>query len=231
MADHTLGGVALASGRLRLPRRGLWTANVRLADGAAPSVGNRLELVVGGVARACAVRASNSASPRPTVALVGGRGLVDAPVPTKPYRGESAARIALDALGEAGEAKGDWAPADVFCAHWTRPQGSCRDVLARVVRAADPTGTRGLGWRVQDDGAISAVLDAPGAEWPSSGTAGRDFVIAEWVDDHAEIVVAVTSSTLLPGSSVQLRRGDDRNVDAVEYYFGDGAFEAMLRFV
>lgn len=222
MADHGFGGSPIVSGNLELPRTGAWTAEVFFAATDAPSKGTTADLIVGNTARWGTVVDIAADYLQVKARIVAGAGKLDTVLEARDYRGFQAAQIAQDALRDAGEQTGTWSALDIYCAHWTRSQGPCRESLRRVTRllgrgeVANADATSLTTWRFGDDGVADTVVDTF-----ALNSAAMEHM-SSWGQERL-VYLGVYDSSIRPGQSI-IAWDAVRKLDRVLYEFGPTRF-------
>lgn len=222
MADHHFGQYGIVSGNLELPRTGAWTAEVFFSAASAPSKGSTADLQIGTVNRKGTVVDIAADYLQVKARIVAGAGKLDTVLDARDYRGYQAAQIAQDALRDAGEQTGAWSALDIYCAHWTRAQGPCRESLRRVTRLlgrGEVTGADSASlttWRFGDDGVADAVVD----NFAASGAAFEQ--LSSWGQERL-VFLGVYDSSIRPGQSI-VAWDTVRKLDRVLYEFGPTRF-------
>lgn len=222
MADHHFGQYGIVSGNLELPRTGAWTAEVFFSAASAPSKGSTADLQIGTVNRKGTVVDIAADYLQVKARIVAGAGKLDTLLDARDYRGFQAAQIAQDALRDAGEQTGTWSALDIYCAHWTRSQGPCRESLRRVTRllgrgeivSADATSL--TTWRFGDDGVADTVVDT------FALSAGAFEQLSSWGQERL-VFLGVYDSSIRPGQSI-IAWDAVRKLDRVLYEFGPTRF-------
>jgi len=222
MADHHFGQYGIVNGNLELPRTGAWTAEVFFSGASAPSKGSTADLQIGTVNRKGTVVDIAADYLQVKARIVAGAGKLDTLLDARDYRGFQAAQIAQDALQDAGEQTGTWSALDIYCAHWTRSQGPCRESLRRVTRllgrgevvSADTTSL--TTWRFGDDGVADTVVDT------FALSAGAFEQLSSWGQERV-VFLGVYDSNIRPGESV-VAWDAVRKLDRVLYEFGPTRF-------
>ena len=222
MADHHFGQYGIVSGNLELPRTGAWTAEVYFSAASAPSSGSTADLQIGTVNRKGTVVDIAADYLQVKARIVAGAGKLDTLLDARDYRGFQAAQIAQDALQDAGEQTGTWSALDIYCAHWTRSQGPCRESLRRVTRllgrgeVAGTDSTSLTTWRFGDDGVADTVVDT----FAASGAAFEQ--LSSWGQERL-VFLGVYDSSIRPGQSI-VAWDVVRKLDRVLYEFGPTRF-------
>jgi hypothetical protein len=222
MADHHFGQYSIVSGNLELPRTGAWTAEVFFSAASAPSKGSTADLQIGTVNRKGTVVDIAADYLQVKARIVAGAGKLDTVLDARDYRGYQAAKIAQDALRDAGEQTGTWGALDIYCAHWTRSQGPCRESLRRVTRllgrgeVAEAAATSLTTWRFGDDGVADTVVDT----FAASGAAFEQ--LSSWGQERL-VFLGVYDSSIRPGQSI-VAWDVVRKLDRVLYEFGPTRF-------
>jgi len=222
MADHHFGQYGIVSGNLELPRTGAWTAEVFFSATSAPSRGSTADLQIGTVNRKGTVVDIAADYLQVKARIVAGAGKLDTILDARDYRGFQAAQIAQDALRDAGEQTGAWSALDIYCAHWTRLQGPCRESLRRVTRllgrgevvSADATSL--TTWRFGDDGIADTVVDTF-----ALNSAAMEHM-SSWGQERF-VYLGVYDSSIRPGQSI-IAWDAVRKLDRVLYEFGPTRF-------
>lgn len=194
MADVFLGDSPVVSGNLDLCLNGAWTSECFLAGTTAPPKGTTLNLTIRERSRLCTVVDVGADYLQVKCRLVAGRGKLDAVIEARDYRGYQAAAIAQDTLQDAGEVPGSWDPLQVYCGHWQRPEGPCRDSLRRLLRLVDGESTA---WRVLDDGTVDLVVD----DYAVVATPKTIAPLGSWGQERL-LLLGVENSDIVPGKSV-----------------------------
>lgn len=222
MADHHFGQYSIVRGNLELPRTGAWTAEVYFSAASAPSSGATANLQIGTVNRKGTVVDIAADYLQVKARIVAGAGKLDTVLDARDYRGYQAAKIAQDALRDAGEQAGTWSALDIYCAHWTRSQGPCRESLRRVTRllgrgeVAGADSTLLTTWRFGDDGVADTVVDT----FAASGAAFEQ--LSSWGQERL-VFLGVYDSSIRPGQSI-VAWDVVRKLDRVLYEFGPTRF-------
>jgi hypothetical protein len=225
MADHHFGQYGIVSGNLELPRTGAWTAEVFFSAASAPSKGSTADLQIGTVNRKGTVVSIAQDYLQVKARIVAGAGKMDTILDARDYRGFQAAQIAQDALRDAGEQTGTWGALDIYCAHWTRSQGPCRESLRRVTRllgkgeVVNADAVSLTTWRFDDTGKADAVVDT----FTASSAAYEQ--LASWGQEQL-IMLGVYDSSIRPGQSV-IAWDAQRKLDRVLYEFGPNRFTML----
>jgi hypothetical protein len=225
MADHHFGQYGIVSGNLELPRTGAWTAEVFFSAASAPSRGSTADLQIGTVNRKGTVVSIAQDYLQVKARIVAGAGKMDTILDARDYRGFQAAQIAQDALRDAGEQTGTWGALDIYCAHWTRSQGPCRESLRRVTRllgkgeVVNADAVSLTTWRFDDTGKADAVVDT----FTASSAAYEQ--LASWGQEQL-IMLGVYDSSIRPGQSV-IAWDAQRKLDRVLYEFGPNRFTML----
>ena len=222
MADHLFGASPVISGNLELPRTGAWTAEVYFSITDAPDVGTTADLLIAGTSRSGTVINISQDYLQVKARIVAGAGKLDTLLDARDYRGFQAAQIAQDALRDAGEQTGTWSALDIYCAHWTRSQGPCRESLRRVTRllgrgevvSADATSL--TTWRFGDDGVADTVIDTF-----ALNSAAMEH-LSSWGQERL-VFLGVYDSSIRPGQSI-VAWDAVRKLDRVLYEFGPTRF-------
>jgi hypothetical protein len=222
MADHHFGQYGIVSGNLELPHTGAWTAEVFFSAASAPSKGSTADLQIGTINRKGTVVDIAADYLQVKARIVAGAGKLDTVLDARDYRGFQAAQIAQDALRDAGEQTGTWSALDIYCAHWTRSQGPCRESLRRVTRllgrgevvSADATSL--TTWRFGDDGVADTVVDM------FALSAGAFEQLSSWGQERV-VFLGVYDSNIRPGESI-VAWDAVRKLDRVLYEFGPTRF-------
>jgi hypothetical protein len=222
MADHHFGQYGIVSGNLELPRTGAWTAEVFFSAASAPSKGSTADLQIGTVNRKGTVVDIAADYLQVKARIVAGAGKLDTVLDARDYRGYQAAKIAQDALRDAGEQTGTWGALDIYCAHWTRSQGPCRESLRRITRllgrgevvSADVTSL--TTWRFGDDGVADTVVDTF-----ALNSAAMEHM-SSWGQERL-VYLGVYDSSIRPGQSI-IAWDTVRKLDRVLYEFGPTRF-------
>ena len=225
MADHFFGASPIVSGNLELPRTGAWTAEVYFSITDAPSLGTRSDLLIAGTSRSGTVVSIAQDYLQVKARIVAGAGKMDTILDARDYRGFQAAQIAQDALRDAGEQTGTWGALDIYCPHWTRSQGPCRESLRRVTRllgkgevvSADAASL--TTWRFDDTGKADAVVDT----FTASSAAYEQ--LTSWGQERL-VMLGVYDSSIRPGQSV-IAWDAARKLDRVLYEFGPNRFTML----
>ena len=222
MADHLFGSSPIVSGNLELPRIGAWTAEVYFSITDAPDVGTTADLLIAGTSRSGTVVDIAADYLQVKARIVAGAGKLDTVLEARDYRGFQAAQIAQDALRDAGEQTGTWSALDIYCAHWTRSQGPCRESLRRVTRllgrgeVANADATALTTWRFGDDGVADTVVDT----FALNNAAFEH--LASWGQERL-LFLGMYDSNVRPGQSVQAW-DTVRKLDRCLYEFGPNRF-------
>jgi len=222
MADHSFGGSAVVSGNLEIPRVGAWTAEVFFSTTDAPAKGTTADLIIGGVPRWGTVVDIAADYLQVKARIVAGAGKLDTVLEARDYRGFQAAQIAQDALRDAGEQTGTWSALDIYCAHWTRSQGPCRESLRRVTRllgrgeVASADATSLTTWRFDDAGVADTVVDTF-----ALNSAAMEHM-SSWGQERL-VYLGVYDSSIRPGQSI-IAWNAVRKLDRVLYEFGPTRF-------
>lgn len=222
MADHHFGQYGIVSGNLELPRTGAWTAEVFFSAASAPSKGSTADLQIGTVNRKGTVVDIAADYLQVKARIVAGAGKLDTVLDARDYRGFQAAQIAQDALRDAGEQTGPWSALDIYCAHWTRSQGPCRESLRRVTRllgrgeVANADATALTTWRFDDDGVADTVVDTF-----ALNSAAMEHM-SSWGQERL-VYLGVYDSSIRPGQSI-IAWDAVRKLDRVLYEFGPTRF-------
>ena len=222
MADHLFGASPVISGNLELPRTGAWTAEVYFSITDAPDVGTTADLLIAGTSRSGTVINISQDYLQVKARIVAGAGKLDTVLDARDYRGFQAAQIAQDALRDAGEQTGTWSALDIYCTHWTRSQGPCRESLRRVTRllgrgevvSADATSL--TTWRFGDDGVADTIVDT----FAANGAAFEQ--LSSWGQERL-VFLGVYDSSIRPGQSI-VAWDAVRKLDRVLYEFGPTRF-------
>lgn len=222
MADHHFGQYGIVSGNLELPRTGAWTAEVFFSAASAPSKGSTADLQIGTINRRGTVVDIAADYLQVKARIVAGAGKLDTVLEARDYRGFQAAQIAQDALRDAGEQTGTWSALDIYCAHWTRSQGPCRESLRRVTRllgrgeVANADATALTTWRFSDDGVADTVIDTF-----ALNSAAMEH-LSSWGQERL-VFLGVYDSSIRPGQSI-VAWDAVRKLDRVLYEFGPTRF-------
>ena len=222
MADHLFGSSPIVSGNLELPRIGAWTAEVYFSITDAPDVGTTADLLIAGTSRSGTVVDIAADYLQVKARIVAGAGKLDTVLEARDYRGFQAAQIAQDALRDAGEQTGTWSALDIYCAHWTRSQGPCRESLRRVTRllgrgeVANADTMALTTWRFGDDGVADTVVDT----FALNNAAFEH--LASWGQERL-LFLGMYDSNVRPGQSVQAW-DTVRKLDRCLYEFGPNRF-------
>ena len=222
MADHSFAGLGVVSGNLEIPRMGAWTAEVFFSTTDVPAKGTTADLIIGGVPRWGTVVDIAADYLQVKARIVAGAGKLDTVLDARDYRGYQAAKIAQDALRDAGEQTGTWGALDIYCAHWTRSQGPCRESLRRVTRllgrgeVVSSDATSLTTWRFGDDGVADTVVDT----FAANGAAFEQ--LSSWGQERL-VFLGVYDSSIRPGQSI-VAWDVVRKLDRVLYEFGPTRF-------
>ena len=222
MADHHFGQYGIVSGNLELPRTGAWTAEVFFSAASAPSKGSTADLQIGTVNRKGTVVDIAADYLQVKARIVAGAGKLDTVLDARDYRGFQAAQIAQDALQDAGEQTGTWSALDIYCTHWTRSQGPCRESLRRVTRllgrgeVVSAGATSLTTWRFGDDGVADTVIDTF-----ALNSAAMEH-LSSWGQERL-VFLGVYDSSIRPGQSI-VAWDAVRKLDRVLYEFGPTRF-------
>ncbi len=222
MGDHGFGSSPIVSGNLELPRIGAWTAEVYFSITDAPDIGTTADLLIAGTSRSGTVVDIAADYLQVKARIVAGAGKMDTVLEARDYRGYQAAQIAQDALRDAGEQTGTWSALDIYCAHWTRSQGPCRESLRRVTRLlgrGEVTGADSTSlttWRFGDDGVADAVVDT------FALSPGAFEQLSSWGQERV-VLLGVYNSNIRPGESI-IAWDAVRKLDRVLYEFGPTRF-------
>lgn len=135
-----------------IPRWGLWHADAQLEGTAAPAVGSRVSLVVGGVSRSGTVTRSGDPYGQARCRIVAGNnGLETKELKPRDYGQVTAAQIVADILADSGETTGDLSALNgIVTAQWQRSRERAWQALQYAMRQAP-----GLDVWVEHDGRVS----------------------------------------------------------------------------
>lgn len=212
MSYATLNGRGVTRGIIRVPRIGVWTADVQLQggdrlDGKVVLALNGKQQYAGTVFRAAS---SNDSVP---MRIIGGAGALRAVLPPRTYQSVPLSTVLAD-LGESLSATIDSAVLSIRLDKWVRPRGQAAQGLQAVLSALNVEA-----WRVLPDGSLWLGKEAwPTVnvpyqlvdEGPTRGTA------TVWTDDVP---------TIFPGVVV-----DGRRVSRLEYEFNADRLRSHLWF-
>jgi hypothetical protein len=207
LADLELNGVPIVSGRVHLPRVGLWTADLELDDEEAPTGRVTLASGDGELSLAGFVRRGGSFAASAHVHVVGGAGGLDQEAPAVYYRSvtvRTPLHALLSAVGETLAASSDATALGAYLERWSREKGPAGTALAHLAEAA------GADWRALDDGTIWLGTDT----YPEVDLSEDDYELME--DRPSEYLVTISTEQF----PAQLRPGTtflDRRVEFVEY--------------
>lgn len=197
MAHSTCNEASILSGRVTLPRQGVWHAELVLLAEQPPSGGVTVRLGAALSLRGTVVRSGVFAG-QVRVWVVGGAGGLQRQLEPKWYLGAPRRLPLVDLVEEAGERLATTAdPAlldEVLSPGWTRVRATAAEALGRLLEGT------GASWRILPDGSLWA-----GAEtWPTAqGMA--DLVVLEEDRSRGRLVLATEAPQLLPGQTL---RGD-----------------------
>ena len=207
MASLELNGIPVVSGRIYLPRIGLWTADLELEDAEAPTGPVTLASDDGAFSLSGFVRRGGSFAEIARVHVVAGAGGLDQEAPAAYYRGvtvRTPLQALLSAVGESLAGSANATALGQYLERWTREKGPAGLSLARLAEAA------GVDWRALDDGTIWLGTDA----YPDASVEEEDY---ELLEDTPEQFRAIISTEGIPS---KLRPGTTflgRKVEFVEY--------------
>lgn len=199
-----LNGISVVEGRVGLPRRGTWTADLRLetnnAMAGACALGLGSVSFVGTVVACRVIRGSSH------VRMVGGNGSLSAVLPPKAYF-RTPVRVPLaDIAAAVGEVVSPQAENAILAAqlgHWVRLEAQAAVALGRLVAAVP-----GATWRIRPDGRLWVGSES----WPAAAVP-HELTDYDAFDDR--LVLYSAEPGFLPGTSF---RG--RHVSYVEHQVG-----------
>jgi hypothetical protein len=206
MSFATLNGRPILTGRITLPRSGVWVANLTLDGPDAASSGQVAVQVGKQLTLSGTIVRSGTFAGKATMLVVGGKGKLRTPLPGKDHLGAPLSVVLGDLCTEAGETLSPTCDADVLALvatpSWVRAGGPAADALGRVLADAGSD----IVWRVRPDGSVWVGRET----WPASkGMA--DVVVLEHDHGDGRIVLVTEAPELLPGMTF---RGD--RVSSVE---------------
>lgn len=187
----TVNGLAMLTGRVKLPTRGAWVADVDLdTDQLLPTAARGVTILLLGYALVGTVARQGFYAGRLQARLVAGGNRLATPLPAKGYRAAPASLVVGDILREAGELlSSSSASLAAMLRHWPRSAGPAGRALGAILEAL------GYSWRVLTDGKLWVGVDA----WPASDAVG-DVLYAHGHGARS-VSPADGSPLLLPGTT------------------------------
>jgi hypothetical protein len=125
---------SIVRGNLMIPRSGLWTADLLLADDASlPPVGSQAVFNAYNTLRAGTVIEAGQEYLQLRVRVIGGAGKLESELPPQSYTGYSLGDVARDILSECGESPGDLSGLNLNTQRWVRSQGPASSGIRRLI--------------------------------------------------------------------------------------------------
>lgn len=220
MSDVELNGIPVISGRIRLVRVGLWTADLELEDAEAPVGPVTLASGDGSLSLSGYVKRGGSFAEIARVHVVAGAGGLDQEVPAVYYRGvtvRTPLQALLSATGETLAASSDATALGQYLERWTRERGHGGTALAHLAEAA------GADWRALDNGAIWLGHDT----YQEAEITEDDYELLEDTPEQFRVIISTEQlpAKLRPGTTFLGRR-----VEFVEYSVLPNSFTTHVWF-
>lgn len=218
MALLTLNGVPIIRGNIRMPRVGVWNADLTLDSTTAITGPVTLATADGAFSLAGTAYREGVFLGTLSLRVIGGAGgLSVAPgglgklLPAKYYQGATLGLVLSDTLTSCGEklsAKSDAAVTGLFLTKWTRLAGTGKQAIARML---DNIATS---WRVLADGTVWVGTDT----YPAAPNS--QFDVLERHFGEGRIVIGVQQPFLMPGTLLTISSSatsGTQNVSTVTY--------------
>jgi len=214
-------GFACVRGRILLPRRGVWIADVVIepSTGTAqfPSIGAPVQLVLAGsLTLQGTARRVAQAYGTVLARLVGGGGGFPDVVAAKGYQNVETRIPINDLLGEIGESlsgQSDQTFLGTQLPFWSRRQGPAYKSFASLVEGHD--------WRVQPDGTTWIGTDG----WPRSSMGS--YQLLSYLPNELRMTIFSDTPSILPGQTLPDGSGF---VSSVEHVVEPGKVRSILLF-
>lgn len=197
MSDAKANGAAVLGGVISEPRGGAWRAELDVDLDDATKVTGDVEIEVGGVVWRGTSIEVGAYGGRTKLRAVGGKAGLGKPTKPRFYRTMPARTVAVDALGDGGEALSDTSDAatlGTILPLWTRADGIVSEALEQLLDELDAT------WRVLRDGTVWIGNET----WPT--VTDKTAIVIDDVPSEARMTIATEAPVVTPGSTFLERR-------------------------
>ncbi len=192
----TCAGADVVVGRISLPDRGPWYADLVLDTATVPS-GSVTIAADGGLSIAGTIQRADVVLDVVHCRVIGGAGGLGTIIDAAAYENAQLSdplNAILDAAGEKLSSKVETSITSTLLAQWTNVAQSAAAALDRITYAAGQATGKTLIWRVLDDGAVWLGEES----WPTATLpGGADVLMAYPAEKRVEI--GVVTPALLPG--------------------------------
>lgn len=208
MSTGKANGLTLLLGSIRVPRVGVWVAEIELDGDDASKVSGAVTIELGATTWKGTAIESGAFSGRLKARILGGSAGLRKPTKPKFYASIPARVVVGDLLAEGGEtlsSTSDAAKLGTILPFWTRPAGTVSEGLENVLDEI------GASWRVLPDGTVWIGTET----WPNAQV--KDVHVESEDPKDSKMVIGSEDPSLVPGTTFQ-----GRKVSRVEHDIAPG---------
>lgn len=216
MSTGKANGLTLLVGSIRVPRVGVWVAEVELDGEDASKVSGAVTIELGSTTWKGTAIESGVFAGRLKARIFGGTGGLRKPTTPKFYASMPARTIVTELLREGGESLSTTSDATALAKilpFWTRPAGTVSEGLENVLDEI------GASWRVLQDGTVWIGTET----WPEAKVA--DVHVESEDPKDSKMVIGSEDPSLVPGTTFQSRK-----VSRVEHEISSGKTRTVAFF-